>query len=128
MMVPEQCGFGGRVFGRAFDPSELLADHCWMASFELRYDIAPGNAGTPGKDGLTPLPAVQFFGFTDKGHLYRLAVESVGTMAATFSGASAGGGMRLAWQNYVNVDVSAAKAIEGPRDGWRFFFIATVRH
>ena len=39
LLVPEQCSFGGRVFGRAYDPSELLGDHCWMASAELRYDL-----------------------------------------------------------------------------------------
>jgi hemolysin activation/secretion protein len=128
LLVPEQCGYGGRVFGRAFDPSELLADHCWMASLELRYDIPPGAVGSPLKGSLTPLPALQFYGFTDMGKLYRIAVGSVGTGAVTFTGASAGGGVRLWWQNYFNVDLSAAKAIEGPRDGWRFFFIATVRH
>jgi hypothetical protein len=71
---------------------------------------------------------LQFYGFTDKGKLYRIAVASVATAAATFEAASAGGGLRLWWQNDVNVDLSAAKAIEGPRDVWRFFFIATMRH
>jgi hypothetical protein len=74
------------------------------------------------------LPAIQLYGFTDKGKLYRLAVDSVATGSATFAGASAGAGIRLWWQNYLNVDLSAAKAIEGPRDGWRFFFIVTLRH
>jgi hemolysin activation/secretion protein len=127
LLVPEQCGYGGRAFGRAFDPSELLGDHCWMASLELRYDIPPGSLASP-KGGVNPLPALQFYGFTDKGKLYRIAVASVATAAATFEAASAGGGLRLWWQNDVNVDLSAAKAIEGPRDVWRFFFIATMRH
>jgi hemolysin activation/secretion protein len=127
LLVPEQCGYGGRLFGRAFDPSELIADHCWMASFELRYDVPPGN-GAPLKAGINPLPALQFYGFTDTGELYRVAIGSVGTAAATFSATSAGGGIRLWWQDELNVDLSAAKAIEGPRDGWRFFFIATVRY
>jgi hemolysin activation/secretion protein len=128
LLVPEQCGYGGRVFGRAFDPSELIADHCWMASLELRYDVPPGMMNIFSKDSVNPLPALQFYGFTDKGKLYRVAVASVGTETATFEGASAGAGIRLAWQNYLNVDLSAAKVIEGPRDGWRFFFMATVRH
>jgi hypothetical protein len=29
--------------------------------------------------------------------------------------------------NNFNVDLSAAKAIEGPRNDWRFFFITAVR-
>ena len=28
LLVPEQCGFGGRYFGRAYDPSEILSDSC----------------------------------------------------------------------------------------------------
>ena len=36
---PEQCGYGGRFFGRAFDPSQLLGDHCWEVLGELRYDL-----------------------------------------------------------------------------------------
>lgn len=127
LLVPEQCGYGGRVFGRAFDPSELLGDSCWMANLELRYDLQLG-IGAPPKEGINPLPALQLYGFTDMAKLYRLAVASVGTEAATFTGVSAGAGVRLGWQNYFNVDLTAAKAIEGPRDVWRFFFIATVRH
>ena len=40
LLVSEQCGYGGRFFGRAFDPSQMLGDHCWAALGELRYDIA----------------------------------------------------------------------------------------
>ena len=126
LLVPEQCGYGGRIFGRAFDPSELLSDHCWLASAELRYDLPPLGGGSQGQS--TPLPSVQFYGFTDKGKLYRLSTGSVGTDAATFEGASAGGGIRLGWNNNLNVDLSAAKAIQGPRNGWRFFFITAVRY
>jgi hemolysin activation/secretion protein len=130
LLVPEQCGYGGRVFGRAFDPSELLGDHCVMASAELRFDLPP--PGGPAPAGVSPaathLPNVQFYGFSDIGKLYRVAVGAVGTAAATFTGASAGGGVRLGWQNAFNVDLSAAKAIEGPRDDWRFFFVTSVRY
>jgi hemolysin activation/secretion protein len=128
LLVPEQCGYGGRVFGRAFDPSELIADHCWMASAELRYDVVSPAAPADQKGSLTPAPSVQLYGFTDKGKLYRLSTLAVGTAADTFTGASAGGGVRLGWQDRFNVDLSAAKAIQGPRDDWRFFFIAIARH
>lgn len=118
LLVPEQCGFGGRQFGRAFDPSDLLGDHCWMASAELRYDLPAA---------VTPFPSAQLYGFTDRGTRYIIAgaTSDVGTSQ---SAASAGGGVRLAWQNYLNVDLSAAKAIEGPRNATRFFFIATARY
>jgi len=121
LLVPEQCGYGGRVFGRAFDPSDLLGDHCWMASAELRYDL-PAVTSFANTQVNT-----QFYGFTDRGTRYILAgaTSDVGTSQ---SAASAGGGVRLNWQNYLNVDLSAAKAIEGPRNVTRFFFIATARY
>jgi len=121
LLVPEQCGYGGRVFGRAYDPSELLGDHCWMASGELRYDI-PGGA--------LPVPDTQFYGYADKGRVYIIerAVGTALTNPNNLKGASAGGGVRLKWQNYFNVDLSANKAVEGPRDDWRFFFITTARY
>ena len=30
LLVSEQCSYGGRFFGRAYDPSQLLGDSCWM--------------------------------------------------------------------------------------------------
>jgi hemolysin activation/secretion protein len=119
--VPEQCGFGGRQFGRAFDPSDLLGDHCWMASAELRYDL-PAVTSFANTQVNT-----QLYGFTDRGTRYIVAgaTSDVGTSQ---SAASAGGGVRLNWQNYLSVDLSAAKAIEGPRNVTRFFFIATTRY
>jgi hemolysin activation/secretion protein len=131
LLVPEQCSFGGRVFGRAYDPSELLGDRCWMVVGELRLDLpafAANSTDSTKNQGAIGPPAVQLYGFTDKGKLYRIAVASVGTAAATFTGASAGGGIRLRFQEYLDVDLSGAKAIEGPRDGWRFFFITTARY
>src|SRR5262249_42790569 len=29
LLVSEQCSYGGRFFGRAFDPSQMLGDRCW---------------------------------------------------------------------------------------------------
>jgi hemolysin activation/secretion protein len=127
LLVPEQCGFGGRTFGRAFDPSELLGDHCLMGTAELRYDL-PNLIPSPlTKEQLTPLPSAQIYGFTDRANLYRIPVAAVGTAAATFVAASAGGGIRLGWQDRLNVDLSAAKEMQGPRNDWRFFFIAAAR-
>ncbi len=120
LLTPEQCSYGGRTFGRAFDPSELLGDHCWMASFELRHDLP--QLPNP----LVPMPMAQLYAFVDIGERYNR--ETV-VGSATVSGTSAGAGVRLAWwQNRLNLDLSAAKAVHGPRDDWRFFFIATARN
>ena len=42
--------------------------------------------------------------------------------------ASAGAGMRLGWQRHVNTDLQVAKAIDGPRNDWRFFFAVTAKY
>src|SRR5207253_1262784 len=39
LLVSELCGYGGRLFGRGFDPSQFVSDSCIEALFELRYDI-----------------------------------------------------------------------------------------
>ncbi|MFZ2065305.1 MAG: POTRA domain-containing protein, partial [Xanthobacteraceae bacterium] len=56
LLVPEQCAFGGRYFGRAFDPSQLIADSCFETVGELRYDL-------PAKM-LRYVNTVQFYGYT----------------------------------------------------------------
>jgi hemolysin activation/secretion protein len=117
LLSPEQCGFGGRTFGRAFDPSEQLGDRCWQISAELRYDLP-----VP----VSMAPSMQLYGFTDRGVADTIA-PGVGT-PATQTGTSAGGGVRLGWQNHLNADLSAVKAIEGPRNDWRFFLVTTARY
>ena len=58
--MPEQCAFGGRYFGRAFDPSQLVGDSCLEGIGELRYDLPhPRFANT-----------AQLYTFTDYGELY----------------------------------------------------------
>jgi hemolysin activation/secretion protein len=116
LLAPELCGYGGRTFGRAFDPSELVADSCIELLGELRYDVA---------HGLKYLTQLQFYGFADGGWLHNLAPVS-GT-PSNVDGASVGGGLRLGTLPGVAVDLSAAKGVAGIRDDWRFFFITTGR-
>jgi hemolysin activation/secretion protein len=117
LLSSEQCGYGGRFFGRAFDPSQLLGDSCFEAIAELRYDIPVVGAA---------ITQAQLYSFTDYGKLYTRDA-AVGT-DATAEAASAGAGLRLGLTNYMNVDVQAAKAIEGPRNDWRFFFAVTAKY
>jgi hemolysin activation/secretion protein len=39
LLVSEQCGYGGGYIGRAFDPFEVIGDHCVKGRAELRYDV-----------------------------------------------------------------------------------------
>ncbi len=117
LLVPEQCSFGGRYFGRAFDPSQLLGDRCLEALGELRYDLP----------AIVPQVALaQFYGFADYGELTTLS-PAPGTLAST-DAASAGVGLRLGLLQYLSADLQAAKAIEGPLDDWRFFFIVAAKY
>lgn len=116
LLTPEQCGYGGRFFGRAYDPSQFLGDSCFEALGEVRYDI-PAVRPQGG--------SVQLYGFGDYGHLWTRAA-SIGT-PAQLEAASIGGGLRVLYRDYVNIDVQAAKGIETLR-GWRLFFSLTGRY
>jgi hemolysin activation/secretion protein len=117
LLSEEQCGYGGRFFGRAFDPSQMLGDSCFEALGELRYDLLP----------MVPqITQAQLYAFTDYGWLYTRET-AVGT-DASMHGASAGAGLRLAVLKNFNTDLQVAKAIEGPRNDWRFFFAITANY
>jgi hemolysin activation/secretion protein len=117
LLSPEQCGYGGRYYGRAYDPSELLGDHCVAAIGELRYDV-PGLPELVGQ--------LQFYGFGDWGK--RWLRDPAPGSEPELSAASAGGGVRAAWLTNAFVDLSVAKAVAGPRDDTRFFFTVTGRY
>ena len=63
LLVSEQCSYGGRFFGRAFDPSQMLGDHCWAVLGELRYDIV-----TPWKQ----LTRLQAYAYADHGEIHNI--------------------------------------------------------
>ena len=120
LLNPEQCSYGGRVFGRAFDPSALVADECAEVLGELRFDV-PKMPTMP-----TQLTQTQLYGFADRGWLHNLAPD-VGT-PRNMKAASAGGGLRIGWLNILTADLSADKAVEGPRNDWRFFFVLSAKN
>jgi len=116
LLTPEQCSFGGRFFGRAFDPSQILSDSCYMGNVELRYDLP-----------LTwQITQLQVYTFMDGAELFD-RVPSAGFPSWTHA-ASAGAGLRLGWLSYANADITLAKAIDGPRDDTRLFFAVTGKY
>jgi hemolysin activation/secretion protein len=122
LLSPELCGYGGRAFGRAFDPSQLVADQCVEVLAELRFDLP---------HSIKQVTQAQLYAYADRGWLHNLA-PALGT-PANLDAASVGGGIRLGWQppfapyGGFSTDLSVAKAIDGPRNDWRFFFIVTGR-
>ena len=132
LLVSELCGYGGRVFGRAFDPSQFVSDTCLELVAELRYDIPLQLKG---------LTQSQLYGFVDHGWLHNIAPVP-GTFA-NVDAASVGAGLRLGWLNAITADLSVAQAVQGtgllntgpvpglletgPRKNTRFFFILNAR-
>ena len=116
LLASEQCGYGGRFFGRAYDPSQILGDHCWQALGELRYDLLT----------TAQISQAQLYAFTDYGKVYTIN-PATGTDASAH-GASAGAGLRLGVFQIFNADLQAAKAISGERNDWRFFFAVTAKY
>jgi hemolysin activation/secretion protein len=117
LLVSEQCGYGGRFFGRAFDPSEMLGDSCFEALGELRYDLMPM---------VSQITQAQLYAFTDYGRLYTR--DAAAGTDASMHGASIGVGLRLAVLKNFSTDLQTAKAIDGPRNDWRFFFAVTANY
>src|SRR6266516_219350 len=132
LLVSELCGYGGRLFGRGFDPSQFVSDSCIEALFELRYDIPVQ---------LPALSLTQLYGFFDKGWLHNLAPVP-GTFQSV-DAASFGAGLRLGWLNAVTADLTVTQVAQGqglvgttalpglldqgPRRNTRFFFILSAR-
>jgi hemolysin activation/secretion protein len=132
LLVSELCSFGGRLFGRGFDPSQYVGDTCIDLFAELRLDIP---------HELQALTQLQLYGFFDHGWLHNLA-PVLGT-PTNVDAASMGAGLRLGWLNSVTADLtvtrvvkkqplSVAQAIQqGVNDGLppdnRFFVILTGR-
>jgi hemolysin activation/secretion protein len=115
LLAPEECGYGGRDFGRAFDPSELTGDHCWEVLGELRYNLlVPGDLFS------------QLYSYVDHGRVYRID-PSLDTQQDEH-GTSAGLGLRLGHSDNFTADFSAAKPLDGREDDdWRYFFIVDAR-
>ena len=132
LLVSELCGYGGRLFGRAFDPSQFVSDSCIEVLAELRYDIPLE---------LKALSQAQLYGFVDHGWLHNIA-PVLGTFKQV-DAASLGAGLRLGWLNAITADLSVAQVAQGqgllgtgavpellqtgPRKNTRFFFILTSR-
>jgi hemolysin activation/secretion protein len=117
LLSPEQCGYGGALFGRAFDPSVVTGDSCLEASGELRYDLPITDPW---------LTRAQLYGFADWGDLFTR--DAAAGTPARVDAASAGAGVRFGLKENLNADVFVAKGVEGPQEDRRVFFVLTARY
>lgn len=120
MLSSEEFRLGGGLYGRAYDPSELVGDEGAAAAIELRYDLA------------SPIDAVsglQLFGFYDVGAVWD-DIAGLGTQR--FSLASAGFGVRFTLLEQLAVTLEVANPLtrdvfEEGDDNWRAFFATSFQ-
>ncbi|MCW2336792.1 hemolysin activation/secretion protein [Sphingobium sp. B2D3A] len=108
----ERFSVGGPEIGRAFETALLSGDKGMAGLFELAL-----RPKLP-----TRLQGSEVYGFVD-GARVRLNART-GLPAASYSMASAGGGLRLNYTTRASLSLEAARVIEAPfpnaGDGWRF--------
>lgn len=97
LLSPEEFGFGGSMFGRGYDPSEITGDGGVATKVEVQY-----NGQTP----VLPGNSYQLFAFHDLG----VTTQSAGKIGSGQSAASAGAGMRL----NLTDDITATALIAKP--------------
>ena len=102
LLSPEQIGYGGAVYGSAYDPSEIVADNGFEGKFELRYD-------NEGKNNL--FRSLQYFGSYDWAALWNRS--DVGGLEKQ-SGTSAAIGLRLTVGPRVTGEIEVAKPLTKP--------------
>ncbi|HUB97525.1 MAG TPA: POTRA domain-containing protein [Stellaceae bacterium] len=118
----QQFGVGGPIYGRAYDPSDIIGDNGLAGRTELQYTRAAPGYG---------LDSVQPYGFFDTAHVYH-NVASAGPQHLS----SAGGGVRATVEERFSADLQIAKpltrdlSIELDQPNarpWRFFFALSAQ-
>lgn len=122
LLTGEQFGFGGTVYGRGYDPSELLGDSGVAGRFELRYDTYFNGCY---------FSWVQVYGLFDAGYVWNDSSDSFFPRRA--SATSTGIGTRfdivrnvLTGNLEVDKPLSRKVYLEGDKDA-RFYFGITAR-
>lgn len=100
LLSSEECGVGGKQFGRAYDSSELTGEHCLAIEFEARYQFEIDSHY---------LNSLQAYGFWDKGEV-RNNNPSL-TVIASESIESVGAGIRFGLKENIVGSVEFAKPL-----------------
>jgi hemolysin activation/secretion protein len=98
LLSSEQYALGGRRFGRAYEPAELVGERALAFRVEPRFN---GAATAPG------LRSWQMYGFYDIGKVWKVGSVSPGTPSSQ-SLASAGLGLRVYFEKNVMAAIEAA--------------------
>ncbi|MBP2302911.1 ShlB/FhaC/HecB family hemolysin secretion/activation protein [Azospirillum picis] len=97
LLSSEEYGIGGKLYGRAFDPSELTGDSGIAGRAEFQYMVPVGGDG---------LDYAMAYGFGDYGAVWN---HEAGTRHGRRSLASAGIGLRIGLFGRVDAGVELAK-------------------
>jgi hemolysin activation/secretion protein len=98
LLSSEQYALGGRRYGRAYEPAELVGERALAFRIEPRY---AGAINSPG------FRSYQVFGFYDIGKVWKLGTPTPG-LPSSQSLASAGLGIRLFMQKNIAASLEAA--------------------
>lgn len=123
LLSSEECGVGGEQFGRAYDSSEIIGEHCVAASVELSH--------TP-KIDLPILTYIQPYGFYDIGGIWNKNAAAGTDKKASL--ASAGLGLRFGAGDNVSGSFEVSKPLTRPisaegndGDNLQIYFRLTTR-
>lgn len=107
LLLAEQLGFGGILYGRGFDPSQIVGDRGLEDDIELRYDTQPN---------WKYLKTVQYYGFTDAGILWNIDTNS---QPYEQKGTTAGLGARfqIVKHLYGNLEIAKPLMLRGAPPG-----------
>jgi len=109
LLSSEQFALGGRRFGRAYEPAELVGDRA------LALRVEPAYLGPGGGDWLK---SYQLYGFYDLGKVWNLEGATPGTNYSR-SLAAAGFGMRLVLDRNLTATLEAAWPLTKPVAGYQ---------
>lgn len=121
LLSSETCGYGGGIYGRAFDSYEISGEHCLNALVEVRANIRPGDLGLQKQ-----LSRIQPYVFYDAG-IVRSRGATLPGEKKNETGQSVGIGLRLAHGRDVSLSIEYAHpltrdvAIERDDNGRVFF-------
>lgn len=99
LLATMQYGFGGPLYGRGYDPSEIIGDKALASKFELRFDTTPG---------FRFLNTIQYYLFYDAGVVWNN--DSI-NLAAKLSATSAGFGLRFGFTSVMTGEFYIGKPL-----------------
>lgn len=105
LLSSQECGYGGRNYGRGFDSSIITGDKCFLASAELRHNLNLSGAAA------SWLKYAQPYAFIDYGHIWNINAP-LGTPASD-DATSAGAGIRFG-NNTFSADLTVSTVINAP--------------